>query len=212
MHRLSILFAGAFTVLVLAFAASAYAAPVYAAGVADRGSLVPDRTPIPDGGAAVLHTPGPKPPAVVLVDERGFSGGHEEGEEHEGFEGHGHVFIGGGFYDPWWGYGWGPYWDWGPGWGPGYSYGPDYGYVTNHAPGALKLKVTGPDPKLADVYANGSFVGTVDDFNGFFQELHLRPGQYHMEIRADGFKPLDFNVLIPPGQTITYHGELEPAQ
>jgi hypothetical protein len=206
MHRLSILIAGAFAVSALAFAAPTYAAPEHVTGTAAGVALAPDAAPTPALQAAVVQTSSARPPAVVRVDEHGFRGGHEE-EEHEG-----HVFIGGGFYDPWWGFGWGPYWDWGPGWAPGYSYGPDYGYVTSHAPGALKLKVTGPDPKLADVYANGSFVGTVDDFNGYFQELHLRPGQYHMEIRANGFKPLDFNVLIPPGQTITYRGELEPAQ
>ncbi len=150
---------------------------------------------------AMRHRPRREPPMVTLVDDHGFRGGGEEGEEHEGFEG-GHVFIGGGFGDPYWGgYGWGPAW-----------YGPGYGYTYARASSGLKLKIAGPDAKREEVFANGGYVGTVSDFNGWFQELHLRPGQYHMEIRTPGYKPLNFNVLIPPGQTVTYHGDLQPAQ
>jgi len=207
MNRLSTLLAGALAASALALAAPAYAAAANVPRTAPGTTRTLGAPPIPYMQSAVLHRPRPKPPAVTLVDDRGFRGGGEEGEEHEGFEG-GHVFIGGGFGDPYWGgYGWGPYG--GPGYyGPGYLYG--YGYARPSS--GLKLKIEGPNAKQEEVFANGNYVGTVSDFNGWFQELHLKPGQYHMEVRTPGYKPLDFNVLIPPGQTITYHGDLQPAQ
>jgi hypothetical protein len=207
MYRLSILFAGALSVSALALASPACAAPVSARGAAAGVTLAPDSAQRPALQAAVLRTSGARPPAVVLADDHGFRGGHGEGEEHEHFDGHGGVFIGGGIGDPWWGYGvgWGPYWD--PGfYGPGY-----YDYGDARPSSGLKIKVTGTDAKQEQVFVNGSYAGTVDDFNGIFQELHLRPGQYRMEIRASGFRPLDVNVLIAPGKTVTYRGELQPA-
>ena len=121
------------------------------------------------------------------------------------FGSHGRVVIRPGirFYDPFWmGFGWGPYWG---------SYGPGYGYYAYPPAGALKLKVTGPDPKQAQVFANGDYVGTVDDFNGTFQELDLAPGSYSIQIRAPGFQPLTFGVTIQPDKTVTYRGNLQPA-
>jgi hypothetical protein len=157
--------------------------------------------------ALAVASPAHAAPSVVRTAEHGFRGGHGEGEEHGHFAGYGHVFVGGGFDGPWWGFGlgWGPYW--GRGYdGPGYLY--DYGYARPAI--GLKIKVTGTDPKQEQVFVNGNYAGTVDDFNGWTQELHLRPGQYRMEIRESGFNPLDFNVMIPPGKTITYRGELRP--
>jgi opacity protein-like surface antigen len=154
-----------------------------------------------------LASPAQAAPSVVRTAEHGFRGGHGEGGEHGHFAGHGRVFIGRGWGDPWWGLGWG----WGPYWGPGY-YGPGYlyGYGYSRPSSGLKIKVTGTDPKQEQVLVNGNYAGTVDDFNGWTQELRLRPGHYRVEIRASGFKPLDFNVMIPPGKTITYRGELRP--
>ena len=201
MNRLSILFTGTLTVSALALTAPALAAAAYAPPAAPGAARSLGAASIPYMESATHHRPQPLPPMVRLVDDHGFRGGGEEGEEHEGFEG-GHVFIGGGFGDPYWGgYGWGPAW-----------YGPGYGYTYARASSGLKLKIAGPDAKREEVFANGGYVGTVSDFNGWFQELHLRPGQYHMEIRTPGYKPLNFNVLIPPGQTVTYHGDLQPAQ
>lgn len=206
MYRLSSLFAGALAVSALALASPAIAAPDRVTTTPAAAVVPPETVPLPGLRSAVLDTSAARPPAVVLVDEHGFRGG--EGEEHEHFEGHGGVFIGGGWGDPWWGFGagWGPYWGSGF-YGPGYY---DYGYARPSS--GVKIKVTGTDPKLEQVFVNGGYAGTVDDYNGWTQELHLRPGQYRMEIRAEGFKPLDFNVMIPRGKTITYRGELQPAR
>ncbi len=115
-------------------------------------------------------------------------------------------FVGGAFYNPfWYGYGWGPAWGY---WAPFYGYNP--GYYAYSYDGGLKLKVTGPNPKNADVYADGAYVGTVDDFNGTFQKLTLGPGPHTVQVRARGYRPLTVKVRIQPDRTVTYRAEMRP--
>jgi hypothetical protein len=107
-----------------------------------------------------------------------------------------------------WGYpfGWG-YPNWGPpyyGYGYGYPYG--YGYRAHDRYGSLKLDVK---PRSAGVYADGYYVGQVQDFNGAFHHLDLAPGDHKIEIRANGYEPLVLNIKIMPGRTVNYHGELK---
>jgi hypothetical protein len=147
-------------------------------------------------------------PAAAQGRRGGGGGNHEMGERGEHLENHGGVVHGyrggfGGYYaDPfWYGYDWAPYW------GPMYS--PGYGYYAN-ADGALKLKIAGVESKLAQVEADGQYVGTVDDFNGVFQQLDLAPGAHKITVHAPGYRPLTFDVRIVPGHTITYRGTLVP--
>ena len=71
--------------------------------------------------------------------------------------------------------------------------------------GALRIKVK---PREAKVLVDGTFAGTVDDFDGNFQKLRLDEGAHKVELQADGFEPLRFDVLIVDGQTVTYKGKL----
>jgi hypothetical protein len=132
--------------------------------------------------------------------------GDRDFDRGRGFEG---GFGFGGFYNPFWsGLGWAPYGYWNY-WAPfyGYPYGP--GYYARHFDGGLKLKIKGPDPNDAEVFANGAYVGTVNDFNGIFQQLNLRPGPYTIQVRAKGYRPLSLKVRIQPDKTITYHGQMQ---
>ena len=138
-------------------------------------------------------------------------------------------------YSPWYYYGygasmWGLGYIWDPFWfGGGYSYSdpwgfhmyPDYagvgggggggGYAGNdddeevQGQGGLRIKVK---PREAKVMVDGTFAGTVDDFDGNFQKLRLDEGAHKVELQADGFEPLRFDVLIVEGQTVTYKGQL----
>lgn len=107
------------------------------------------------------------------------------------------------YYDPYW-YGYYGHrygysaWDW----GPRYRY---YGYYDYT--GSLRLKVR---PRFAEVYVDGYYTGQVDDYDGVFQRLRLEEGAYHIEIRYPGHAPLEFEVMILPGETITYEGYLQP--
>jgi PEGA domain len=78
-----------------------------------------------------------------------------------------------------------------------------YGYPT----GELRLDV---EPRDAQVYIDGAYAGLVDDFDGVFQSLRLEVGEYQVEVVAPGFEPLVFEVRIPPGETVTYRGDLLP--
>ena len=119
------------------------------------------------------------------------------------------------FYDPWYGggYGWGnPYGYDGYGYG-GYGYsgggGGGGGYAVSREyreSGNLRLKI---DPKQAQVYVDGYYVGVVDSFDGAFQKLGLDSGEHKIELKADGFEPLQFDVLITPGETVTYKGGMK---
>jgi len=112
-----------------------------------------------------------------------------------------------GYYPYGWGlsvgFGWGyPYGYVGAGWG--YPYGPygayAYPYVSNY--GGVKIEGA---PKDAAVYADGYYVGTVDDFDGALQRLNLESGPHRIEVtRPDGGPNATVDVNIHPGQTVTF--------
>ncbi len=85
------------------------------------------------------------------------------------------------------------------------TYYGNYGYPT----GELRLQVR---PRDAQVFVDGSYAGTVDEFDGTFQSLRLEEGDYQVEIVLPGFEPLDFDVRIIPGEKVTYKGDLLPEQ
>ena len=94
--------------------------------------------------------------------------------------------------------------------GYGYPYGNPYGYggygyvAGGYAGGSYGgVRITDA-PRDAAVYADGYYVGTVDDFDGTFQRLSLEAGAHQIEIRPQGGQPIAFDVNIRPGQTITY--------
>ena len=145
-------------------------------------------------------------PASAFAAQRAVPRGSAVMHGHGGHGG-GHVVIAPYYSGGWWGpaYGWG-YYDpfWGYGWDAPYG----YGYAPAAVAGGLRIEVT---PKDAQVYADGSYAGTVDDFDGHFQHLNLTPGGHRIEIRAQGFAPLTFNTFIQPDHTTDYKGHLTPA-
>jgi hypothetical protein len=61
----------------------------------------------------------------------------------------------------------------------------------------------------AEVYVDGYYAGIVDDFDGIWQQLRLDDGGYRVEIRKPGFETLSFDVMVQPGRTVTYRGEMQ---
>lgn len=105
----------------------------------------------------------------------------------------------GGYYDPYYGsgYGGGEYYG-----GGGYSSQTTQAY---HGAGSLRLKVK---PGHAQVFVDGYLVGNVDDFDGVFQRLSIEAGSHRIELRADGYAPTQFEVMVLPDKTITYEGTM----
>ena len=129
------------------------------------------------------------------------------------------------FYGPYLsGYAFGyPTWGFSVGFGFGYGYGyPAYGYPAYGYPGypypaygypyrpygGVRIDVPQRD---AEVYLDGYFAGSVDNYDGTFQQLNIEPGAHKLEIRAPGFSTVSFDVNVEPGRTITYRTSLRPA-
>ena len=72
--------------------------------------------------------------------------------------------------------------------------------------GFLQLRV---QPRTAEVYVDGAFAGTVDDFGGRGARM-LPAGPHRVEIMADGYETLTFDVRVPENDTVTFTRELEP--
>jgi hypothetical protein len=87
-----------------------------------------------------------------------------------------------------------------------YGYTPDayFNPIAGHYYGGLRI--TGA-PKEARVFADGYFVGIVDDFDGIFQHMNLEAGPHHIEIQLDGYAPVAFDVNVRPEQTITFRAD-----
>jgi hypothetical protein len=107
------------------------------------------------------------------------------------------------YYSPYY-YPWGYYGAYGYpyGYGGGYPYG-DY-VSADEARGIGGVRIVDA-PKDAQVFADGYYAGTVDDFNGTFQHLDLESGPHHIEIREGGRPASQVDVNVIPGETITYH-------
>ena len=119
-----------------------------------------------------------------------------------------HVSVGFGFGYP---YGYG-FWGYPYGYGP-YAYAPyGYGYAYPFPYAGYYGGYSGPyggvrfrdAPPNAEVLVDGYYVGVVDDFDNAFQQLTLEGGAHRIEVRSPNAAPLNFEVNVLPGQTITY--------
>lgn len=108
------------------------------------------------------------------------------------------------YYDPWY-FGVSPWYQYGQ-YGPYGPYGyPPYGrYGTfDDLTSAVRLEVT---PRAAEVFVDGYRAGTVDDFDGVLQRLHVRPGEHELVLYLEGYRTVHQKVLLSRGsdQRIRY--------
>ncbi len=66
--------------------------------------------------------------------------------------------------------------------------------------GSLRLKVT---PNTAQVYVDGEFVGTADEFDGLSDHLKLADGRHKLELRAEGHETYVGQITVDAGKTLT---------
>lgn len=90
------------------------------------------------------------------------------------------------FYDPWSLYRYGGY--------SQYQYGQFYGPES-----ALRLQVS---PRTTEVFVDGYYAGTVDDFDGIFQRLRLAAGEYEVTLYLPGHRTVTQQLLLQPGRTL----------
>src|SRR5579862_8749753 len=112
------------------------------------------------------------------------------------------------YYDP---YG---FYNYDLGFAPGYyddydsGYGGSYGSSGSYATqvGGLAFDI---DPVDAGIYIDGKYVGTAADFSSAQMPLTLRAGRHHVELKADGFIPVSFDITVVAGQVIPYEGTMQ---
>ena len=68
------------------------------------------------------------------------------------------------------------------------------------------VRITGA-PRDAEVFADGYYVGIVNDFDGIFQHINLEAGRHHIEIDWGGYEPIAFDVFVRPGETTTFRAD-----
>ena len=108
----------------------------------------------------------------------------------------GHVFIGGYFYDPFFG----PY----PWWSrPAYPY---WYFPVYDQRAELRISAT---PEEAAVYVDGFYAGIVDDFDGVFQGLPLPPGGHSIVLYLDGYRTASYNIYLRPTSSFKLRHTME---
>jgi len=72
--------------------------------------------------------------------------------------------------------------------------------------GGLSFDIT---PKDAQVLVDGNVVGTVEQFSPSSQPLGLSAGHHRVEVEAQGYRTISFDVDIVSGQVVPYQGAME---
>jgi len=75
----------------------------------------------------------------------------------------------------------------------------------NQGTGGMSFEIT---PGDAQVYVDGQYVGTVNQFTPTSQPLGLTPGRHHVQISAPGYRTMEFDVNILAGEVLPYQGAL----
>jgi hypothetical protein len=65
------------------------------------------------------------------------------------------------------------------------------------------------NPSTAEIWVDGNYYGTVDQFTPSSQPLGLPPGPHHIELREPGYQVSSFDVDVVVGQVIPFQGQLE---
>ena len=113
--------------------------------------------------------------------------------------GHSHV-IARGYYPGWYYGGWYP-------WGPyPYPYYPAYGYWVDLTT-SVRLEV---DQRDAEVFVDGYKAGVVDNFDGTFQRLRLRPGGHEITVFLEGYRTIRENIYLSSGTDRKLKMTMEP--
>ena len=64
------------------------------------------------------------------------------------------------------------------------------------------------EPGSAQVFVDGSYVGTADEFDGTRRTLMLDPGAHSIELSESGYETMRFQVMPDASQPIVYRRAL----
>ena len=83
-------------------------------------------------------------------------------------------------------------------------YPPPYPYDLS---ASLRLQV---EPKETEVFVDGYWAGTVDDFDGFLQRLHLQPGDHEIQLFLEGHRTFRQKIYLQPHGSFRIRHEMQP--
>ena len=138
--------------------------------------------------------------------------GHSTTRHHHGG---GHPHHGGGYHYPYYypyyypySYGY-PYYGFSVGFAAyGYPYGYPYGYAPGYAYGgaypAAAFVDTDISPEEAQVYLDGEYVGTADDFDGFPTYLPIEAGKHELTFKLEGFRSVTKQIDAPARAVLSF--------
>ena len=87
-----------------------------------------------------------------------------------------------------------------------YPFPPPFGYPVRYdISSSVRIVAT---PRDAEVYVDGYYAGIADDFDGFFQRLHVSPGRHEITLKLEGFRTHRFRVYAPVDHTIKLHYDM----
>lgn len=159
-------------------------------------------------------TAGPRGGSVSSHGSHGSGGRSSYSPSHRGGSRNRHPGTGGSYRHR--RYGW-----WGPSWSSWYGY--RYGYYGwgwpttivvsgGHFPGSRWAAVdTDVAPEEAELWLDGVFIGTADDFDGHPDLLYLRPGRYALELKLKGYVSVTKTLDVRAGRLVRLNDELERA-
>ena len=98
-------------------------------------------------------------------------------------------------------------WYYGQPFPPYYGYGPYYGAYYGGGFGSLRLQVT---PRDTEVFIDGYFAGTADDFDGTFQRLNVDPGDHAIELFHPQRRSVRQEIYLQPDKTFTMKLDMSP--
>ena len=116
-------------------------------------------------------------------------------------------FYGGGFYNPWLGFG--PFWGWGA-YPPAYFQpegGVSMGMAMMAGYGAVDLNVK---PNRADVWVDGKYVGEARDLDGYPSYLWLPDGEHRLAVYKGGYLAFDEKINVQRGMKTELKLRLQP--
>ena len=82
-----------------------------------------------------------------------------------------------------------------------------YGYGRFDGEGSLRMQVT---PRDTEVFIDNYYAGTVDDFDGMFQRLHVEQGAHDITLYHDGFRTVRQRIYIQPTGTFRLRYNMVP--
>jgi hypothetical protein len=105
----------------------------------------------------------------------------------------------------------------GGGWGYPWPYYPDPTYMPSldsvarrrqefaDVRGSLGIETI---PGSAQVFVDGFYVGTADEFGLIGRPISIAAGSHRVELRAPGYETAAFSVMIEPNQILRYRGDM----